>query len=101
MSRSLALSLNGNSSIINTISFPFIELNGRYECALIDFSMYNSIPNIDEKIPSSTSVTRLLQFQLDHMNLMISPISFTIIEKTITLKIHLKFKVIILHFNLK
>jgi len=49
MSRSLALSLNGNSSIINTNFFPPIELNGRHECALIDFNMYNSIPNIDEK----------------------------------------------------
>jgi len=42
--------LNGNSFIINTNFFPPIELNGRYECALIDFNMYNSIPNIDEKI---------------------------------------------------
>jgi len=68
MSRLLALSMNGNSSIINTNFFSPIELNGRYECALIDFNMYNSIPNIDEKITSFTSVTRLLQFQLDHMN---------------------------------
>jgi len=68
MSRSLALSLNGNSSIINTNFFPPIELNGRYECALIDFNMYKSIPNIDEKIISSTSVTRLVQFLLGHMN---------------------------------
>jgi len=48
MSRSLALSLIGNSSIINTNFFPLIELNGLYECALIEFNIYNSIPNIGE-----------------------------------------------------
>jgi len=37
-----------NSSITNTNIFPPIELNGRYECALIDFNMYYSIPNIGE-----------------------------------------------------
>jgi len=56
MSRSLALSLNGNSSIINTNFFPPIEWNGRYECALIDFNMYNSIPNIDEKTRNNSIV---------------------------------------------
>jgi len=49
MSRPLAVSLSGNSSIINTNFFPPFELNGRYECAPIDFNMYNSISNIDEK----------------------------------------------------
>jgi len=49
MSKSLALSLNGNSSIIDKNFFPPIELNGRYECALFDFNMYNSTPNIDAK----------------------------------------------------
>jgi len=47
MSRSLTLTLNGNG-ITNTSYFPPIELtNGAYECALIDFYMYNSIPNVD------------------------------------------------------
>jgi len=49
MSRLLPLSLNGNSSIINTNFFPSIKLNGRNECALIDFNKYNSSPSIDEK----------------------------------------------------
>jgi len=39
MSRSLALFLNGNSSIINTNFFAPIELNGRYEGALIPFKV--------------------------------------------------------------
>jgi len=68
MSRSLALSLNGNSSIIYTNFVPPIEYNGQYECTFIDFNVYNSIPNICEKIISFTSVTTLLQFLLDHTN---------------------------------
>jgi len=48
MSRSFTLTLNGNEPITNISYFPPIELtNGEYECALIDFHMYNSIPNVD------------------------------------------------------
>jgi len=48
MSRSFTLTLNGNEPITNISFFPPIELtNGEYECALIDFHMYNSIPNVD------------------------------------------------------
>jgi len=48
MSRSFTLTLNGNEPITNISYFPPIELtNGEYDCALIDFHMYNSIPNVD------------------------------------------------------
>jgi len=48
MSRSFTLTLNGNEPITNISNFPPIELtSGEYECTLIDFHMYNSIPNVD------------------------------------------------------
>jgi len=48
MSRSFTLTLNGNEPITKISYFPPIELtNGEYERALIDFHMYNSIPNVD------------------------------------------------------
>lgn len=45
---SRTLSLCGNSSILTIDYFPPIDLNGEYECGLVDFITYNSIPNIDE-----------------------------------------------------
>lgn len=45
---SRTLSLCGTSSILTTDYFPPIDLNGVYECGLIDFITYNSIPNVDE-----------------------------------------------------
>lgn len=43
------LILTGNSSVITSNYFPPIELEGQYECCLIDFHMYNSIPNVDSE----------------------------------------------------
>lgn len=45
---SITLTLNGNSSILNANYFPPIALEEDYECSLIDFHTYNSIPNVDE-----------------------------------------------------
>lgn len=45
---SLTLSLCGNTSTITTSYFPTIDLDGQFECGLIDFITYNSIPNIDK-----------------------------------------------------
>lgn len=47
---SITITLSGNSSVLNVNFFPPIELDNRfeYECALIDFQSYHSIPNIDE-----------------------------------------------------
>lgn len=44
---SITLSLSGNSSVLTANYFPPIELNREYECALVDFHTYNSIPNVD------------------------------------------------------
>lgn len=44
---SITLALSGKSSILKANYFPPIELHGEYECSLIDFHAYNSIPNID------------------------------------------------------
>lgn len=47
---SITLTLSGESSNLNTQYFPPIELDKQvdYECGLIDFQAYNSIPNISE-----------------------------------------------------
>lgn len=45
---SITLTLTGNSSVLSTDYFPPIELKKDYECALIDFHTYNSIPNVDK-----------------------------------------------------
>lgn len=45
---SITLALSGNSSVLSASYFPPIELNGEYECCLVDFHTYNSIPNIDK-----------------------------------------------------
>lgn len=44
---SITLTLSGKSSELTANYFPPIELEGDYECALIDFHSYNSIPNVD------------------------------------------------------
>lgn len=46
----LTITLSGNSSILTADYFPPIELskNLDYECGLVDFQTYNSIPNIDK-----------------------------------------------------
>lgn len=44
---SITLSLSGKTSELRACYFPPIELNGEYECALVDFHAYNSIPNVD------------------------------------------------------
>lgn len=45
---SITLTFTGNQSTLRNEYFPPLELDGKYECSLIDFSTYNSIPNIDE-----------------------------------------------------
>lgn len=44
---SFTITLTGNNSILCANFFPPIILNQNYECGLIDFETYNSIPNID------------------------------------------------------
>lgn len=44
---SITLGLNGYSSVLSATYFPPIELKGEYECCLVDFHTYNSIPNVD------------------------------------------------------
>ncbi|KAI8123529.1 hypothetical protein CVS40_6007 [Lucilia cuprina] len=44
---SITLTLSSNSSELSANYFPPIILDGEYECALIDFHSYNSIPNVD------------------------------------------------------
>lgn len=45
---SLTVTFTGTSSVLQADFFPEISLdpNGSYCCALLDFSTYNSIPNI-------------------------------------------------------
>lgn len=43
---SFTLSISGKSSILSTIFTSTLELDGEYECALLHFSTFNSIPNI-------------------------------------------------------
>lgn len=43
------LAITGNTSDFNVEYFPPLELSGDYECALVDFQTYNSVPNVDEK----------------------------------------------------
>lgn len=44
---SITLALTGRSPILTASYFPPIQLNDDYECALVDFHSYNTIPNID------------------------------------------------------
>lgn len=47
---SLTLTLTGSKSLLHATYFPPIELeDGNYECGLVDFQCYNSIPNVDER----------------------------------------------------
>lgn len=46
---STTLAITGNTSVFNVDYFPPLELSGNYECALVDFQTYNSIPNVDER----------------------------------------------------
>lgn len=41
------LSVTGHDSVLTTNYSPPLELNGEYECALLYFSTFNSIPNVD------------------------------------------------------
>lgn len=47
---STAITLSGSGSFLSANFFPPIELNDQYEyeCALIDFQSFYSIPNVDE-----------------------------------------------------
>lgn len=47
---SVTVTLSGNSSTLEADFFPPITLNDKYdyECGLVDFQTFNSIPNIDE-----------------------------------------------------
>lgn len=46
---SITLTLSGNSSQLQAVYFPAIDLSdGQYVCGLIDFQTFNSIPNVDE-----------------------------------------------------
>lgn len=47
MTTSLTIALTGSTSVISENFFPQIELKRNYECALIDFYTFNSIPNVD------------------------------------------------------
>lgn len=44
---SITLAISGNSALLTANYFPPIDLTDDYECALIDFHSYNSIPNVD------------------------------------------------------
>lgn len=45
---SFTITLSSTESILVANFFPPIYLNQNYECGLIDFETYNSIPNVDE-----------------------------------------------------
>ena len=47
---SITITVSGSNSVLTTHFFPPIELDNRYEyeCGLIDFQSFHSIPNIDE-----------------------------------------------------
>lgn len=47
---SYTVTLNSNSSILHTSLFPALKLSDskEWEAALLDFTTYNSIPNITE-----------------------------------------------------
>lgn len=45
---SLTLSITGCSSVLTTYYPNTLQLDGEYECALLHFSTFNSIPNIDK-----------------------------------------------------
>lgn len=43
------LSVSDTKSILTTNYSPALQLNGEYECGLLYFSTFNSIPNIDKR----------------------------------------------------
>lgn len=43
------LSITGYTPVLSTNYSPPLELNTEYECALLHFSTFNSIPNIDKR----------------------------------------------------
>ncbi|WP_185964912.1 hypothetical protein, partial [Klebsiella pneumoniae] len=49
---SYTVSITGNSSVLHTRLFPALNLTKEreWEAALLDFTTYNSIPNITEKV---------------------------------------------------
>lgn len=51
---SITLTLSGCESVLTSTYFPPIELDARYEyeCGMIDFQSFHSIPNIDESTNS-------------------------------------------------
>lgn len=86
------ISLNGNTSVIEENFFPPIELKRDYECALIDFYMYNSIPNVDENnnlfhIDDKTIKIPIGSYELDDIvNIIYSEMKKQSIENTLTIK---------------
>lgn len=46
---SFTLSITGNTSILSTTYYPALLFDDEYECALLYFSTFNSIPNIDNR----------------------------------------------------
>lgn len=44
---SFTLSISGNTPILSSCYYPALQLDGKYECALLHLSTFNSIPNID------------------------------------------------------
>lgn len=72
---SVTFTLSGNSSVLTTNFFPPIELSNQhdYECGLIDFQSYHSIPNIDEhmnkiSIGSSEILIPTGTYEIDELN---------------------------------
>lgn len=45
----VTLSISGATSNITTYYSPALQLDGEYECGLLYFSTFNSIPNIDDR----------------------------------------------------
>lgn len=43
------MSVTGQKSMLSTPYSPLLELDTGYECVLLYFSTFNSIPNIDAK----------------------------------------------------
>lgn len=46
---SFTVSITGRGSCLTTNYSPTLELHGEYECGLLYFSTFNSIPNIDDR----------------------------------------------------
>lgn len=46
---SFTISITGNSSLLSSYYTPILQLDGEYECALLCFTTFNSIPNVTNK----------------------------------------------------